>query len=183
MGVVIRLSAWARAGYCFNRRAGATIRRIRCARAPGYGGILMDGIGSVPYMMRGGETPVRYHPSPEKKYRKVPSRQAAFLGLVSFLVVACLVGCGSVGTTSSTPVSSSTGTRQAACAPKQVARCHLKLLVFSKTGSFRHASIPAAIAALRMLAASRGRFHRLQAAPRWPPGRWHRQWVARHLDG
>jgi len=31
--------------------------------------------------------------------------------------------------------------------------CHRKILVFSKTGAFRHASIPAAIAALKKLAA------------------------------
>lgn len=116
----------------------------------------MDGIGSMPCMMYGGESPVSYHPSPEKKYRKIPSRQTAFVGLAKFFVVACLVGCGSAGITSSTPVSSPTGTRLAAGAPGQVARCHLRLLVFSKTGVFRHASIPAAIAVLRMLAESQG---------------------------
>ena len=116
----------------------------------------MDGIGSAPCMMRGGETSVNSHPSPEKTYRKVSSRQTVFLGLASFLLAACLVACGSAGTTSSTPVSSLAGMRPAACALEQIARCHLRLLVFSKTGAFRHASIPAAITALRVLAASQG---------------------------
>ena len=62
----------------------------------------------------------------------------------------CLVSCGNTDTSSRgyTP----TATKQGGCAAKHLSACHI--LVFSKTGAFRHASIPDAIVALRKLALS-----------------------------
>ena len=71
--------------------------------------------------------------------------------LIGVLFV-CLVGCGSTTSTLSqghTP----TATARGACSAEQLSAC--RILVFSKTGAFRHASIPDAIVALRTLAKSK----------------------------
>ena len=78
------------------------------------------------------------------------SRQIMNMSIIAFLFV-CLVACGSTDITSSqrnTP----TATRQDVCSTGHLSSCHI--LVFSKTGAFRHASIPDAIVALRKLATS-----------------------------
>ena len=62
----------------------------------------------------------------------------------------CLVSCGNTVATSS-QVYAPTVTRQGVCAA-HLSACHI--LVFSKTGAFRHASIPDAITALHKLALS-----------------------------
>lgn len=88
-----------------------------------------------------------------KKYKVFTFRRAVPWTLTSFLF-ACLISCGSPRTSPTSPASPPSASKHTICIPEQVASCHLKLLVFSKTGGFRHASIPDAIAALRKLAAS-----------------------------
>jgi uncharacterized protein len=83
--------------------------------------------------------------------------RAMFWGLAGILAI-YLVSCGNAPS-SSTPAplaSPSTGLVLPACAPAPTPGCHIRLLVFSKTGAFRHASIPDAIAALRAIASSQG---------------------------
>ena len=88
--------------------------------------------------------------------RKLPMvRRTICWGLIGLLTV-YLVGCGNAQPASSPLLSPSTGIAMPACAPAHNASCHIRLLVFSKTAAFRHASIPDAIAALRALAVSQG---------------------------
>jgi type 1 glutamine amidotransferase len=92
----------------------------------------------------------------EEKMHKTPMlRQGIFWGLIGLLAV-YLLGCGNAHPTSSPLASPSTGIVMPACAPAHNPRCHIRLLVFSKTAAFRHASIPNAIAALRTLALGQG---------------------------
>src|SRR5712672_1390757 len=100
-----------------------------------------------------GGTPVRPYYNLKKKHRVSTFRHAVSWILMGFLF-ACLISCGSPRPSSSSSASSPSASKHTVCAPEQVASCHIKLLVFSKTGGFRHASIPDAIAALRKLAAS-----------------------------
>ncbi|HLX55579.1 MAG TPA: ThuA domain-containing protein [Ktedonobacteraceae bacterium] len=93
------------------------------------------------------------HIYPLKKRSVNTLRQATFWVLL-IVLAASVVGCGNVRSASSSLASSPSGAGRAACAPQQIASCHIRLLVFSKTGAFRHASIPDAIAALRRLALS-----------------------------
>ena len=75
-------------------------------------------------------------------------RRLMSVSLIGFLFI-CLTSCGNTGTISSqryTP----TATKQSICKAEHLSACHI--LVFSKTGAFRHASIPDAIAALRSIA-------------------------------
>ena len=88
-----------------------------------------------------------------KRHRTFRFRHAMFWVLVGFFF-ACLASCGSARPAPSSLASPPAETGQKACTSERVASCHIKLLVFSKTGGFRHASIPDAIAALRKLAAS-----------------------------
>ncbi len=82
-----------------------------------------------------------------------PLRQIMSMSLIAFLF-ALLVGCGSTATpTFSSQGHALTATVRGACSAEQLSACHL--LVFSKTGAFRHASIPDAIVALRTLAESK----------------------------
>ena len=74
---------------------------------------------------------------------------------VSLLVVlfACLVSCGSPASTLSSSQGYTPTTKgQRVCSIEQLSACHI--LVFSKTGAFRHASIPDALIALHKLAES-----------------------------
>src|SRR5450759_4475640 len=82
-------------------------------------------------------------------------RRAIFWGLIGLLAV-YLFGCGNAHPASSPLASPSSGLTYPACNPAQKPACHMRLLVFSKTAAFRHASIPDAIAALRHLALSQG---------------------------
>lgn len=81
-------------------------------------------------------------------------RRVLFCGLTALLAV-YLFGCGNAHPTSSQPTTPSTGsTTFPTCSTTKNPGCHIRLLVFSKTAAFRHASIPDAIAALRKLAQS-----------------------------
>src|SRR5579872_456291 len=83
------------------------------------------------------------------------ARRAMFWGCAAALAV-YMVSCGN-SRSSTPPLASPTGAiTMPACAPAQTPGCHIRLLVFSKTAAFRHASIPDAIAALHKLAASQG---------------------------
>jgi uncharacterized protein len=87
-----------------------------------------------------------------KKHKVFRFRHVVSWTLMSFLF-ACLISCGNPHPSPASPASSPSVSKHTICALEQVASCHLRLLVFSKTGGFRHASIPDAIAALRKLAA------------------------------
>lgn len=92
----------------------------------------------------------------EEKMRKTAMlRRAIFWGLIGLLAV-YLSGCGNARPASSPLGSPSTGITYPACAPAQKPACRIRLLVFSKTAAFRHASISDAIAALRHLALDQG---------------------------
>ena len=67
-------------------------------------------------------------------------------------LAACLFACGSFSPATSTSASPTAGMTSVACTGGSAAGCHIRLLAFSKTAGFRHASIPDAIAALRTLA-------------------------------
>ena len=78
-------------------------------------------------------------------------RRAMAWGLVWILVV-LLDTCGNPHPVATPSTGASEGTTRVACTAGSTGACRIKLLVFSKTGAFRHASIPDAIAAIRMLA-------------------------------
>ena len=80
-----------------------------------------------------------------------PFRQIMSVSLIG-VFLACFVGCGSTLPSTSSQGYAPTATRQGLCAAEHLSACHI--LVFSKTGAFRHASIPYAIIALRKLAAN-----------------------------
>ena len=82
------------------------------------------------------------------------ARRAIYYGLLGILAM-YLSGCGNAPPAAQLASPSATVTLPA-CASPQHPTCHIRLLVFSKTAAFRHASIPDAIAALRKLAASQG---------------------------
>ena len=77
-------------------------------------------------------------------------RQIINVSLLGILFT-CLVSCGSISTSTSSQGYAST-TKQSVCNTEHLSACHI--LIFSKTGAFRHASIPDAITALRRLAVS-----------------------------
>ncbi len=78
-------------------------------------------------------------------------RRAMAWGLVWTLAV--LPGtCGNPHPVATPSTGASEGTTRVACTAGSTGACRIKLLVFSKTGAFRHASIPDAIAAIRILA-------------------------------
>ncbi len=77
-------------------------------------------------------------------------RQTMYVSVIGVLFI-ILVSCGSASTTSSQGYAP-TATKQGVCKAEHLSACHI--LVFSKTGAFRHASIPDAIAALHKLALS-----------------------------
>ncbi|GAC1460927.1 MAG: hypothetical protein PVSMB2_22140 [Ktedonobacteraceae bacterium] len=89
-----------------------------------------------------------------KSHRSLRGKRSTFLlrqtmnvsliGVVAF----CLINCGG----SSSQGFTSTATRQIVCSLQQLSACHI--LVFSKTGAFRHASISDALVALRRRAVS-----------------------------
>jgi type 1 glutamine amidotransferase len=93
--------------------------------------------------------------SEKKMHKPAILRRAIFWGLTGLFAV-YLFGCGNTHPASSPLASPSTSLTYPACAPAQNSACHIRLLVFSKTAAFRHASIPDAIAALRNLALSQG---------------------------
>src|SRR5579859_4975430 len=82
-------------------------------------------------------------------------RRAICWGLTALLAL-YLFGCGNAHPASSPLASPVTGTAFPTCNATEKPGCHIRLLVFSKTAAFRHASIPDAIAALRRLAQSQG---------------------------
>ncbi len=82
-------------------------------------------------------------------------RRATCWGLTAFLTV-YLFGCGNARPTSTSSTSPTTSAPYPTCAASKNPGCHIRLLVFSKTAAFRHASIPDAIAGLRRLAQSQG---------------------------
>src|ERR1700686_2109946 len=92
----------------------------------------------------------------EKKMHKTSMiSRAIFWGLIGLLAV-YLFACGNSHSASSPLASPSTGIVQPTCASTHNPVCHIRLLVFSKTAAFRHASIPDAIAALRTMALGQG---------------------------
>lgn len=82
-------------------------------------------------------------------------RRATCWGIMALLAV-YLFGCGNAHPASSPPISLTTGTAFPTCYATTKPGRHIRLLVFSKTAAFRHASIPDAIAALHRLAQSQG---------------------------
>lgn len=88
-------------------------------------------------------------------HRPAMIRRALFRGLTALLAV-YLFGCGNAHPATSLPASPTPGAAYPACNATKLPGCHIRLLVFSKTAAFRHASIPGAIAALRRLAQSQG---------------------------
>lgn len=72
------------------------------------------------------------------------------------LLAVYLFGCGNAHPASSPSASPTISAVYPTCNATKKPGCHIRLLVFSKTAAFRHASIPDAIAALRRLAASQG---------------------------
>ncbi len=88
-------------------------------------------------------------------HRTSKVRRTLFWGLMGVLAV-YLFGCGNAHSASSPLASPPATIVLPACAHVQAPDCHIRLLVFSKTGAFRHASIPDAIAALRTIASSQG---------------------------
>jgi type 1 glutamine amidotransferase len=93
------------------------------------------------------------HIYPWKKDQLFTIRRAMHWVSVATLAV-CLVTCGSVRPVSISRATPSEGITHVACVPGPTSGCHIKLLVFSKTAAYRHASIPVAIAALHRLALS-----------------------------
>ena len=91
----------------------------------------------------------------KKMHRSKMIRRAICWGLTALLAV-YLFGCGNAHPASSPPASHTTGTAFPTCNATTKPGCHIRLLVFSKTAAFRHASIPDAIAALRRLAQGQG---------------------------
>ena len=87
-----------------------------------------------------------------KKKRLVLAFCKIFIWEAAIFLVICLVSCGGVSSASPSTAGPTAGMTSVACAGGLPAGCHIRLLVFSKTAAFRHASIPDAIAALRMLA-------------------------------
>jgi type 1 glutamine amidotransferase len=88
-------------------------------------------------------------------HRPKMMRRATCWGLMALIAV-YLFGCGNTHPASTPPASSTADEVYPTCNATKLPGCHIRLLVFSKTAAFRHASIPDAIAALRRLAASQG---------------------------
>ena len=91
----------------------------------------------------------------KKMHRSKMIRRAVCLGLMALLTI-YLFGCGNAHPASSSLAIPTTGTAYPDCHATKQPGCHIRLLVFSKTAAFRHASIPDAIAALRRLAQNQG---------------------------